>query len=417
MSEEHSKLQQLLEINRELEQVKDVDVLLERILRIARRFVNADAGSIYTINGGQLEFRHTQNSTLQQQLPPGKKLVYTAFTVPISHSSISGHVALTGETLNIPDAYTFDFSGRPYSFDRSYDQKGHYETHSMLTIPLKNNQDKVIGVMQLINAQNDAGQVVPFSEDDTPLIRIFATSGAVAIERAQMTRTMILRMISMAKLRDPKETGPHVNRVGAYAAEIYEKWASRRHVPAQTIDTYKDTLRMTAMLHDVGKVGIKDEILQKPGRLSPDEYDMMKQHTVKGARLFDDPQSEFDQIAGQIALNHHERWDGTGYPGHVDLQGKPLPEYEIGTGKARGKHGEEIPIFARIVAVADVYDALSCRRVYKNAWDQDEVLAELRKESGKHFDPEVIEAFFATLDMIRAIATQFPDIEKEEEEA
>ncbi len=416
MFEEHTKLQQLLEINRELEQVKDLDVLLERILRVARRFVNADAGSIYTINAEQLEFRYSQNNTLQAQLPAGKKLIYTAFTVPISHRSISGHVALTGETLNIPDAYTFDFSDTPYSFDRSYDQKGHYETHSMLTIPLKNNQDKVIGVMQLINAQSEAGQVVPFSEDDTPLIRIFATSAAVAIERAQMTRTMILRMINMAKLRDPKETGPHVNRVGAYAAEIYEKWASKRNLPAKTIDTYKDTLRMTAMLHDVGKVGIKDEILQKPGRLNPEEYELMKQHTIKGARLFDDPQSEFDQIAEQIALNHHERWDGTGYPGHVNLHGKPLPGYGVGDEKAPGKRGQEIPIFARIVAVADVYDALSCRRVYKNAWEEDEVLAELHKESGKHFDPEVIEAFFATLEMIRAIAKQFPDIEKDDEE-
>jgi response regulator RpfG family c-di-GMP phosphodiesterase len=231
-----------------------------------------------------------------------------------------------------------------------------------------------------------------------------------------MTRMMILRMISMAKLRDPKETGPHVNRVGAYAAEIYEKWASKRNIPAKTIDTYKDTLRMTAMLHDVGKVGIKDEILQKPGRLNPEEYDMMKQHTVKGARLFDDPQSEFDQIASQIAMNHHERWDGTGYPGYVDYHGKPLPKYITSDGKAPGKRGEEIPLFARIVAVADVYDALSCRRVYKNAWAEEEVLAELQKESGKHFDPEVIEAFFATLEMIRAIAKQFPDIETDDEE-
>ncbi len=398
-------------MNRELEQVKDLDVLLERILRIARRFVNADAGSIYTINGDLLEFKHSQNTTLQKQLPPGKKLEYAAFTVAINHRSIAGHAALTGESLNIPDVYTFDFSDCPYSFNRSYDQKGHYKTHSMLTIPLKNNQDKVIGVMQLINARDRAGQVIPFSEDDIPLIRIFTTSAAVAIERAQMTRTMILRMISMAELRDPKETGPHVNRVGAYAAEIYKKWASKRNVAANTIDTYKDTLRMTAMLHDVGKVGIKDEILQKPGRLNPDEYEEMKQHTIKGARLFDDPQSEFDQIAGRIAMNHHERWDGTGYPGHVNVHGKPLPEYALDGGKARGKHGEEIPIFARIVAVADVYDALSCRRVYKNAWNEDEVLAELRKESGRHFDPEVIEAFFATLDMIRAIANQFPDSE------
>ena len=170
---------------------------------------------------------------------------------------------------------------------------------------------------------------------------------------------------------------------------------------------------MTAMLHDVGKVGIKDEILQKPGRLNPEEYELMKHHTLKGARLFTDPQSEFDEIAGQIAFSHHERWDGTGYPGYVDHNGNIIPGYEDRNGKPRGKRGEEIPLFARVVAVADVYDALSCRRVYKNAWDERDVLAELRKESGKHFDPEMIDAFFSTLEMIRAIAQRFPDSDEE----
>ncbi len=413
MFDEHLKFQQLLDINKEIEQIKDVDVLLEKILSVARKLTNADAGSIYTREGENLKFSHTQNDTLQKQLGSGKKLIYKTFFVPINHSSISGHVALTGETLNIPDVYTLNFNEVPYSFDRSYDEKAHYRTQSVLTIPLKNNQNKVIGVMQLINAQNDQGEVIPFSEEDTPLIRIFANNTAMAIERAQMVRMMILRMISMAELRDPKETGPHVNRVGAYAAEIYEKWALKKQISEKTIETYKDILRMTAMLHDVGKVGIKDEILQKPGRLNPEEYEMMKQHTVKGARLFTDPQSEFDEIAGQIAFSHHERWDGTGYPGHVDPDGNALSEYGGKNGKARGKQGEEIPLFARIVAVADVYDALSCRRVYKNAWDENDVLAELRKESGKHFDPEMIDAFFATLDVIRSIAHKYPDLDEE----
>ncbi len=412
MSEEQLKLQQLLDINKELERVKDVDILLEKILTVARRLVNADAGSIYTKEGENLKFSYTQNETLQRRLGPGKKLIYKTFLVPINHSSISGHVAITGETLNIPDVYHINTDEVPYSFDRSYDEKANYRTQSMLTISLKNNQDKVIGVMQLINAQNGKGEFIPFSEEDIPLIRIFANNAAMAIERAQMIRTMILRMISMAELRDPKETGPHVNRVGAYASEIYEKWALKNGIPQKTIETNKDILRMTAMLHDVGKVGIKDEILQKPGRLNPEEYELMKQHTVKGARLFSDPQSDFDEIASQIALNHHEHWDGTGYPGHVDPNGNVIPGHEDENGNPRGKRGEEIPLLARIVAVADVYDALSCRRVYKNAWDEDDVLEELRKEAGRHFDPEIIEAFFSTLDMIRAIAHLFPDPEE-----
>jgi response regulator RpfG family c-di-GMP phosphodiesterase len=410
MSDEHLKLQRLFDINREIEQVKDVDVLLEKILSMARRLVNADAGSIYTKEGEHLKFSHTQNETLQRQLGPGKKLIYERFPVPINRSSISGYVASTGDTLNIPDVYSLS-QNVSYSFDRSYDEKAHYRTQSMLTTPLKNNQDRVIGVMQLINPHNENGEVIPFAEEDLPWVRIFANSAAMALERAQMMRTIILRMISMAELRDPKETGPHVNRVGAYSAEIYEKWATNKKFPKKTVETNKDMLRMTAMLHDVGKVGIKDEILQKPAKLDPDEYEQMKQHTVKGARLFADSQSEFDEAACQIALNHHERWDGTGYPGHVDLNGHTIPGYEDAQGKPQGKRGEEIPVFARVVAVADVYDALSCRRIYKKAWEEKDVLTELEKAAGTQFDPEVIHAFFATLDVIRSIAHYFPDAE------
>ena len=266
MPDEHRKLEQLLEMNQEIEQVKDVDALLERILSVARKLTNADAGSIYIVtDGGELQFSHTQNVTLQSKLGPGKKLIYTTFTVPINHKSISGYVASTGDTLNIHDVYELAGQDVPYSFDPSFDKRSHYTTRSMLTIPLKNNQSKVIGVMQLINAKSDTDEIRPFSEEDIPFIRVFANNAAMTIERAQMTRAIILRMISMAELRDPEETGTHVNRVGAYSSEIYETWAKRRGVPQQEIDIYKDILRMAAMLHDVGKVGIRDEILQKPG--------------------------------------------------------------------------------------------------------------------------------------------------------
>lgn len=412
MLTEQVKLQQLFEMNREIEQVRDVDALLERILSVARKLENADAGSIYVIKDEKcLEFRHSQNDTLQRQLAPGRKLIYNTFTVPINHKSISGYVASTGKTLNIPDVYHLCEDEVPYRFDPFYDKKSHYRSQSMLTIPLKNNQNTVIGVMQLINAQSDNEEPIPFPEEDTPLIRIFANNAAMALERAQMTRALLLRMISMAELRDPEETGTHVNRVGAYSSEIYEVWARKKGIDQKIIDNYKDILRMAAMLHDVGKVGIRDEILQKPGRLNDEEYDIMKQHVVMGAKLFLNAQSEFDEIAGQIALNHHERWDGAGYPGHVDpaKNGTPIPGYEDATGKARGKKGEEIPVFGRVVAVADVYDALSSKRAYKDAWVEEDVLDELIKGAGKQFDPGMIEAFLSCLDIIRAISQWYSE--------
>jgi len=212
----------------------------------------------------------------------------------------------------------------------------------------------------------------------------------------------------MAELRDPKETGAHVNRVAGYAVEIYEVWASRRGVSRTEIAKNKDILRIAAMLHDVGKVAISDLILKKPARLDAAEYEIMKAHTYLGARLFAVSHSDFDQASAQVALSHHERWDGNGYPGYINVMtGQCLPGYETGEGKAMGRKGEEIPPFGRLVAIADVYDALSSQRVYKEAWDQEQVLDELRKERGKQFDPEMIDAFFIALDSINAVGKRY----------
>lgn len=162
------------------------------------------------------------------------------------------------------------------------------------------------------------------------------------------------------------------------------------------------------MLHDVGKVAISDLILKKPARLDADEYEIMKAHTYLGARLFAASHSDFDEAAAEVALCHHERWDGNGYPGHIDIMtGRCLPGYETGDGKATGRKGEEIPPFGRLVAIADVYDALSSQRVYKEPWDQEQVLDQLRKERGKHFDPEMIDAFFIALDSIKAVGKRY----------
>ncbi len=410
MINDHVKLQQLFEMNKELENLGDVDGVLEKILDIARRLLNAESGSIYVvIDGGYLEFRYAQNEILERRLPKGRKLIYSTFAVPINHESISGYVADTGETVNIPDVYNLEPRKVPYRFDSSFDKKADYRSASMLTIPLKNNRKKIIGVMQLINARDDDGTIIPFSMDDLPIVRIFAQSAAMALERAGMTRMLLMRMIRMAELRDPSETGSHVNRVGIYAAELYEAWARKKGICSRTLTHNKDILRMAAMLHDVGKVGIEDGILKKPGKLTHDEYETMKHHAVMGARLFHPPQSALDEMARQIALNHHEKWDGNGYPGHVDPErdGAPLPGFETRDGKARGKKGEEIPIWGRVVAVADVYDALLSKRVYKEAWAEADVIAELKRCAGNHFDPEVIEVFLSCKDTLRRMGEQY----------
>jgi len=407
MLSEKEKLDTLTHLTIELNQVRDQDILLEHVLTQARRFVNADAGSIYIADGDKLKFTYTQNDTLQERLAKGEKLIYSTFTLPINEQSMAGYVATTGLPLNLPDVYRID-PALPYKFSREFDEASRYKTFSALTLPLKSGNGNILGILQIINAQDENQKLIPFSGKDERMMMHFASIAAVALERAQMTRAIILRMIRMAELRDPKETGDHVNRVGGFAVELYEKWALKRNMDPKQIDNNRDVLRMAAMLHDVGKVAISDLILKKPGRFNSDEFEIMKQHTLLGAQLFLGQQSDFDDAAAQVALTHHERYDGKGYPGHIDIEsGAPLPGFEDHDGKVRGKKGDEIPLFGRIVALADVYDALSTARIYKEAWDETHVLGTIEKEAGYHFDPELVELFFSSIDMLRSIQKRY----------
>jgi HD-GYP domain-containing protein (c-di-GMP phosphodiesterase class II) len=400
-------LKEIIRLDTELSTVQDLDILLERILTEARKITNADAGTIYIKRGDNLVFSYAQNETQRKKLPSGQKLIYSTFTVKINTKSISGYVAAKGKTLNIPDMYKIP-QNSPYQFDSSYDKVSQYKTTSTLTLPLKTNRGDIIGVLQIINKQDSSAKAIPFDSEDEVVVQHFAGTATMALQRAQLTRALILRMIQMAELRDPKETGPHVNRVAAFATEIYERWASRRSIPNDVINKNRDVLRSAAMLHDVGKVGISDVILKKPGRFTDEERDIMKAHTYIGARLFVNPQSEFDEIAAIAALTHHENWDGTGYPGVVNIEsGEPVL-------KGRWKKpavlkGEHIPIWGRVVAIADVYDALMSKRVYKEAWGIEEVYAELRKLEGTKFDPELVDVFFGCSKLIKSIYNRYPD--------
>jgi len=406
---EHSadRLNRILDIDRELDQIKDLDLLLERLLLLARREANADAGTVYIRKGDQLAFTHTQNDTFQAKLKPDEKLIYSFFSIPISDKSISGFVANHETILNIPDMY--DISGdAPYHFDPSFDRKTGYKTVSSLTFPLVSSDGDLLGVMQLLNARDKYGEFIPFKPADEPFFEIFARFGSKAIQRAQMTRNLLVTITRFAGLRDPKETDAHVNRVGSFAMEIYEAWAKRREMDPEERERNKDILRMAAMLHDVGKVGISDIILKKPGKFDDDEYRIMQSHTWLGARQFLDT-SELDLISQEVALYHHENWDGSGYPGKIgDLfeADKYIRDVEE---RPEGLKGEEIPLFARVVAIADVYDALCSKRVYKEAWEEEKVLQVMREESGTKFDPELIDAFFSVLPTLCNIQERYRD--------
>jgi putative two-component system response regulator len=176
------------------------------------------------------------------------------------------------------------------------------------------------------------------------------------------------RLATAAEFRDD-ETGRHTQRVGELAARL-----ARAHgLPPARVHL----IRLAAPLHDVGKIAVPDDVLRKPGRLTPDEFAVMQTHTVRGSEMLGGGGSDLVALASRIALSHHERWDGSGYP--------------------NGVAGDAIPLEARIVAVADVMDALSHDRPYRAAWPLSEVLAEIRRGRGTHFDPAVVDTFFQLL--------------------
>jgi putative two-component system response regulator len=189
-----------------------------------------------------------------------------------------------------------------------------------------------------------------------------------------------LRLVSASEFRD-EETGTHIRRIGAYSAAIAEAmgWAQQA----------VDLIRIAAPMHDVGKIGVADSILLKPGKLNPEEFEKVKEHTAIGASILAGSHIPLLQMAADIALYHHERWDGSGY--------------------LHGLAGEDIPEAARIVAVADVYDALSNDRVYRKALPEEQVLAIMREGSGCHFDPRVHACFLEMLPAFRAIRRKLID--------
>ena len=206
--------------------------------------------------------------------------------------------------------------------------------------------------------------------------------------------TRDLAIFAMAKLAESRDTdtGAHLERMRCYS-RVLARHLSQQPKFADQIDAdYVRMIYLTSPLHDIGKVGIPDSVLLKPARLSDREFDLMKEHTLIGAATLEaalthHPEAEFLRMGRDIALTHHERWDGSGYP--------------------QGLSGRNIPLCGRIVALADVYDALNSKRVYKDPFDHDVVRSIIVAESGTHFDPDIVQAFLATEGEFIAIRRQF----------
>ena len=204
----------------------------------------------------------------------------------------------------------------------------------------------------------------------------------------------ILAMASLAETRD-SDTGNHIRRTQHYVKSLARQLSHHPRFSAFLDSHTIGLLFKSAPLHDIGKVGIPDRILLKPGKLTPEEFEVMKTHTTLGRNAIEHAEQmlgtevAFLKIAKEIAYSHQEKWDGSGYP--------------------QGLKGDQIPIAARLMAVADVYDALISRRIYKEPMPHDEAVKIIEQTSGRHFDPDIVEAFLAVKDTFRAIAISYAD--------
>jgi HD-GYP domain-containing protein (c-di-GMP phosphodiesterase class II) len=255
----------------------------------------------------------------------------------------------------------------------------------MLTVPIIDRDKKLVGVFQLIN-KTEKLKTTFFNATDQKLAESLASQAAVAIRNAQLTDELksaqmetIYVLGEAAEYKD-KETGDHIKRVATFSKII-----------AQTLglnDDLVETIYRSSPLHDIGKIGIPDKILNKPGKLDPDEWKIMKGHTTLGYNLLKDSKSEVIKTAAQIAYTHHERWDGKGYP--------------------RELKGNKIPLVGRIVALSDFFDALTSERPYrKKRFTLSRTFSMIEEDRGKHFCPETTDAFFSAIKHIEKISDYF----------
>jgi putative two-component system response regulator len=200
-----------------------------------------------------------------------------------------------------------------------------------------------------------------------------------ALEKIKAASLETIYRLSVASEYKDKDTGAHIKRMSRYSAAVARRMG--------LTETAVETILYAAPMHDVGKLGIPDMILVKPGMLDPMEWEIMKQHTIIGAKILKGSDAEFIRLGETIALSHHEKWDGSGYPNSLA--------------------GIEIPIAGRITAIADVFDALATKRPYKEPFSVEKSLAIIKAGRGSHFDPDVVDAFFAIQDEILTIKEQY----------
>ena len=349
----------LVKIGQAVAAEKNIDLLIKTIAEETKTAMNADRCTVYLYD--------KENNELYSKVATG--LNTKELRIP-ADKGFAGHVLQTGETINIKDAYNDN------RFNPEVDKKTGYRTKNMLCMPIKNFNQEIIGVFQVLNKFDEY-----FTPDDEDLLVAIASSAGISLENAQLFErqrklleeqrvvldSFIETLSTSIDARD-KITSGHSTRVKLYSSLIAKEFGMEQND--------LNILEKAAALHDIGKIGICDAVLQKEGKLTPEEYKHIQQHVEITHHILEKihMSKDFQEIT-EIACSHHEKFDGTGYYRHLK--------------------GEEIPFGGRILAVSDVFDAITSKRHYRDKMPIDKVINIIKDGSGTHFDPLVVEKFLS----------------------
>ncbi|WP_127585440.1 HD domain-containing phosphohydrolase [Paenibacillus koleovorans] len=365
-------LQVILDYAAKIANERNLDNVLSLMADMGKVIVVADRCTVWLLD--------SQRNELWTKVAHG----VTELRIPVG-AGLAGHSIATGQPVFIDDAYSdVEYRDVLMSGALKTDLQTGYRTKALMVIPFRNNEGEIMGCYQAVNKMTPS-QV--FSDKDLRNLTLAASYSGKSIESAMLAeeieetqKEIIFTMGEIGESRS-KETGNHVKRVAEYSYVLA--------LALGLSQSEAELLKMASPMHDIGKVAIPDSVLKKPGKLTDEEYDIMKTHTDIGYNLLKNSKRKILKTAAIVAEQHHEKWNGKGYP--------------------RGLHGEEIHIFGRITGIADVFDALASDRVYKKAWELDRILNLFKEERGHHFDPNVVDAFMDSLPKILDIRDRYAD--------
>lgn len=352
-----AELNTLLEVGKVISSTLNLSDLLRKIMSMATKVMRCETSTVYLVDNqtNELYFHIVQGD-------PNVGAKLQEIRLPMG-TGLSGWCARENKSVIVPD------TSKDPRFFKTADKKSGFVTRSMICVPMRL-KDEVVGVIQVLNRTGD----IPFNDHDVEILEAVGNQAVSAIDNARLYQNIQKVYISTIEVlataidaKDPYTQG-HSRRVTQYSVAIAEELG----LPEKEIEN----IRYAGLLHDVGKIGIKDSIIKKPGRLTDEEYATIKKHPSIGAKILKPVEFLADKIPG--VLHHHEYYDGRGYPEHLT--------------------GENIPLMGRIICVADAFDAMTTSRPYRKGLSVQTAVAELNKFSGKQFDPVCVEAFLKAFD-------------------